>query len=114
MLNTMTDTPETMGKLITQLREESNLSMRELASRAGVWGNTIGNIERGYVKTSNKAIRPDRDTITNIATILGIDEKRMFDAYGLEGPRFVRFNVDGLSPTQVEQVRGYIDGLREK
>lgn len=103
-----------MGKLITQLREDANLSMRGLAERIGVWGNTIANIERGYVKNPEKPIRPDRDTIANIATVLGIDEQRMFATYGVEGPRFVRFNVNGLSPTQVEQVRGYIDGLREQ
>lgn len=108
------DTPETIGQLVHELRLNAGYSLRELGSLAGCTNGTIANIERGRGHNPKKPYKPDRDTVANIAEVLGIDEQRMYDAYGIAGRRYVRFDVTGLSPSQVEKVRGYIDGLREK
>lgn len=110
----MTDNPATMSQVIRQRMDEANLNNAGLSSMSGVAANTIGNLLRGYVQNPDKPIKPSRDTIAKIAEALDIDRDRMFAAYGVEGPRFTRFDVTGLSPHQVERVRGYIDGLREK
>lgn len=87
---------------------------RSLGKLAKVSANTVANIERGYAKTPDTPIRPGRDTLVKIADALGLDPGMLLDAYGIEGRRSSRFDVTGLSPQQVAQVRGYIDGLRDQ
>lgn len=55
---------ENIGELLKQLREDKNLTLKELAEKSGVGPSTISDIENG------KAKNPRIDTLINLANAL--------------------------------------------
>ncbi|HVX34097.1 MAG TPA: BREX system ATP-binding domain-containing protein, partial [Solirubrobacterales bacterium] len=57
------------AQLLKRLRERADLTQEELAARAGLGVNTIGNLERGVNRT------PQRSTLLKLSDGLGLDEE---------------------------------------
>lgn len=110
----MTDTPETQGDLVRQRREALDLDQSALGSLAGVSPNTVKYVERGWIHDPDELYIPQRKSLIKLSEVLGIPLDEMLTAYGYDtGARDkAQFTVTGLTPTQVEMVRAYIDELR--
>lgn len=80
----------------------------------GVSPATVANLERGWTRTPEQPIRPQRDIIVALANLLKIDEQYLYEVYGISAPAKIMFDVTGLSVTDIAQVRGYIDGLKQR
>lgn len=80
---------QTLGQLLKQWREESNLSQRALARRLGVSASIISYIEKGLR-------RPSLSLLTRIADLIGIEKRR---AFVLAWPE-ARSIVDGVAANQ--------------
>lgn len=60
------------GKNLRKLREAKGLSQHDLALKAEINKNQIGNIERGEVNTTIS-------TVNVISEVLGVEPKELFD-----------------------------------
>jgi transcriptional regulator with XRE-family HTH domain len=85
----MTETGETLGQRLRDLRLRNGLSQEQLAERAGVLIGTIRNWEQG--QRSPDAL----DTLYRLARALGVPMERLVE--GIEGtpPRGVRKKTKG-------------------
>lgn len=66
-----------MGSTIRRLREMRGLSQKELAKRAGVEQSLISKVE-------NNSANFSLNTLTSVASVLGISTKDLTDSKGLE------------------------------
>lgn len=103
-----------MGQRIREYRTARNYSQRDFAAVLGVSPGTVANLERGWTYTPEQPIKPQRDTIVALAELLGIEEHELYEAYMISAPVKKVFDVTGLSVTDIERVKGYIDGLRQR
>lgn len=71
----------TFGETVRQLRAQRQISQRELARRAGVTAAYISDIERQRRNAPSKAL------IQKLASILMVEEERLFDLAGLDAAR---------------------------
>lgn len=76
--------------------------------------NTVKYVERGWIHVPDEPYIPQRKSLIKLSEALDIPLDRMLTAYGYKaGARDkAQFTVTGLTPTQVEMVRAYIDELR--
>jgi transcriptional regulator with XRE-family HTH domain len=58
---------EAIGRRVRDLRTQKDLSQDELAAKAGIHRNTVGNLELGACESVSLK------TLTGIATALGVD-----------------------------------------
>ena len=72
---------KTFGDAIKSIREQENMSQRQLAKLVGVTPSYINDIERLRRKA------PSKKVIQKLATVLSISEENLFDLAGLESDR---------------------------
>jgi len=103
-----------MGATIRDRREAERTTQNALSKLVGVSPHTINHIERGWTRTPDKPIRPQRETVVKLAEVLDLDLNKMLDVYGLTSRTYAQFNIAGLTAADVEKVKRFIDGLRKK
>lgn len=67
-----------LGRAIRRKREESNMSLRDVADETGVSASTLSRIENGTGK-------PDADNIARLTTWLNVPMERIMGSRHLEG-----------------------------
>lgn len=66
------DSELTIGLCLGRLRDESTLSLREVAKRAGLSYTRIGEWERGTDAHTGKLVTPPRDALLRLARVYGV------------------------------------------
>lgn len=66
---------EFFGSLMRQYRAELGITLRELASKVGCMPSLLSEVENGL-----RAAPKDKDLLTRIAHILGLDPERVYES----------------------------------
>jgi len=82
------DTARTFGEYIKRLRQRQNLSMRGLASEAGIDSGALSRIEHGKIGT------PQPDTLKALATALQVS---LADVFAMAG-YVVPYDLPSITP----------------
>lgn len=90
-----------LGEMITQYRQEHDISQREFSRRCGLSNSLISIIEKGINPQTGKPMSQDLDTYHKIARAMGMTLQALFEA--LDGDELV-----SLRPIRSEEVDGHI------
>lgn len=106
------DTTHRFGGYIKGLREERKLSVRELASKAGINSGALTRLEHGKVRT------PHPDTLKVLATALDVPLMELFTMAGYLGPYdlpsmapYLRARYGHLPEETLSAVNDYLERL---
>jgi len=106
------ESPQRIGPLLRQLREEAGLSVRGLAGAADVDSTWLSRVEHGIY------VNPDPKKLNQLAKVLGVETMELFQAAeyaeGLPGfAPYMRTRYD-LPQDAVDQLKAHFDLLAEK
>lgn len=102
-------------RLLATARERHGFSARELAKRSGVAASNIVRLERGEIA------RPTTETLDALATALGLDSARLYEAAGYQRPAalptftpYLRSKYSGLPPAARAELASSFTTIAEK
>lgn len=67
------ETPNALGNFLKQYRDEHDLSMRDLADRAGVSHAYVSNIEHGLDPKTKRPVKPSAKKLTQLAMAMHVE-----------------------------------------
>lgn len=99
-------THEQIGIRIKEARKAKGLTQADLASRLGIGRTAITKWEKGVIKNLK------RDTIQQIADILGISPLTMIGVEEKEKPKTIVVSADEFTEEQFAQIEQFINFIK--
>jgi transcriptional regulator with XRE-family HTH domain len=103
-----------LSKLLRSERRRSQLTVRELAERAGLVPSTVSRLEHGI------AAAPKPTHLQRLASALSIDVEELYAAAGFIAPQslpelrpYLRVKYN-LPDDATDQIEGYVQALRDR
>jgi transcriptional regulator with XRE-family HTH domain len=108
-----------LGKKIKELREEKQISIRELGRRTDVTGMHISNLEKGKVNASPELVRKiaatleaNTDELLHLADRIDPEVVDVIQKNPMAIPSFLRSAKD-LSPEEWQKMQKYLDAMKK-